>query len=167
MLDRNTAARKSKLWHPEPLAHGKLLHVTLHLENRKVATLQACLGDIRQTKRWNQASHSFPPATPRIDQHNPMGRLTPHTHTKIWSWKTNKEQKTHTQHWDWVAKSTWEKRGGARSWYACKQRLERQKGQEQACDQPLSEIRQVAVHKAHLLSQWAIHKVKQHSKIEK
>jgi hypothetical protein len=29
---------ESKLQHPEPLAHGKLLHATLHRENRRAAT---------------------------------------------------------------------------------------------------------------------------------
>jgi hypothetical protein len=48
-----------------------------------------------------------------------------------------------------------------------KQMLERQKGWQQAGDKPLSEIEQVAVHKAHLLSQWATCKVKWHCKIEK
>jgi hypothetical protein len=45
-----------KFWHPEPILHGKLLHATLHWENRRPETtntwqLQACLGDIRQTKQ--------------------------------------------------------------------------------------------------------------------
>jgi hypothetical protein len=48
-----------------------------------------------------------------------------------------------------------------------KQRLERQKGWQLAGDKPLPEIEQVAVHKDHLLSQWATSKIKEHCKIEK
>jgi hypothetical protein len=48
-----------------------------------------------------------------------------------------------------------------------KQRLEKQKGQQWVGDKPLPEIGQIEVHKAHLLSQWATSKVKQHCKIEK
>jgi hypothetical protein len=46
-----------------------------------------------------------------------------------------------------------------------KQRLERQEGQQWAGDKPLPEIRQVSLHKAHLLSQRATSKVKQQCKI--
>jgi hypothetical protein len=48
-----------------------------------------------------------------------------------------------------------------------KQRLEGQKCQQRAGDKPLCEIEQIAVHKVHLLSQWATSKVKQCGKIEK
>jgi hypothetical protein len=40
-------------------------------------------------------------------------------------------------------------------------------GQQWVGDKLLPEIRQIAVHKAHLLSQWAISKVRWHCKIEK
>jgi hypothetical protein len=48
---------ESKLWHSEPLACRKLLHITLHWENRRAAAaacrqLQTWLGDIQQTNRW-------------------------------------------------------------------------------------------------------------------
>jgi hypothetical protein len=49
-----------------------------------------------------------------------------------------------------------EKREGERSCLCenfSKQRLERQMGQQWMGDKPLPEIRQIAVHKAHLLSQ--------------
>jgi hypothetical protein len=48
-----------------------------------------------------------------------------------------------------------------------KQKLERQKGQKQACDKLMFEMGQLAVHKAHLLSQQTTSKVKWHCKIEK
>jgi hypothetical protein len=46
-------------------------------------------------------------------------------------------------------------------------RTRTQKGLQWASDKPLPETGQVAVHKAHLPSQWATPKVKQHCKIEK
>jgi hypothetical protein len=45
--------------------------------------------------------------------------------------------------------------------------LERQEGQQQLGDKPLPEARQVADHKAHLLSQWAAPNVNLLRKIEK
>jgi hypothetical protein len=45
--------------------------------------------------------------------------------------------------------------------------LERQKGQQQMSDKLLPEIGQISVHRAHLLSQGAASKVKEHCKIEK
>jgi hypothetical protein len=67
--------------------------------------------------------------------------------------------------------STPEKRGGARSWSPHKlsvnKWLERQKGRQWADDKSMPEIGHIAVHKAHLFSQWATPKVKQCCKIEK
>jgi hypothetical protein len=45
--------------------------------------------------------------------------------------------------------------------------LETQEGWQWVDDKPLLEKGQVVAHKAHLLSQWATAKVKQHWKIEK
>jgi hypothetical protein len=65
----------------------------------------------------HQASHSIPPATPGINQHSPMGRLTlPPTKKQTKSWAIYKELKTNTQERDRVAESPLEKRGEARSW---------------------------------------------------
>jgi hypothetical protein len=41
------------------------------------------------------------------------------------------------------------------------------RGQQKVGDKPLFKIRQMEVHKAHLLSQGATSKVKQHCKVEK
>jgi hypothetical protein len=88
MLEPHLPGKKlqeeSKPWHPEPPAHIKLLHIMLHWENKRAATAtrcqqQICLGDIQQTKQVSakpHASGSIPPATPGINQHNPLGRLT-------------------------------------------------------------------------------------------
>jgi hypothetical protein len=86
MLDPHLAEIKhqeeSKLWHSEPLAHGKLLHAKLHWENRMAPELP----DASSKPTWetfgrpigeHQASCSVPPATPGINQHSPLGRLTP------------------------------------------------------------------------------------------
>jgi hypothetical protein len=67
MLESHIAERKhqeeSKLRHTEPLAHGKLLHATLHWENGRAPTatrhqLQTCLGDIQQTKQISTKHYS-------------------------------------------------------------------------------------------------------------
>jgi hypothetical protein len=112
--------RESKLQHPEPLAHRKLLHATLHWENRwsPAATrhrLQTCLGDIRQTKQVSAKQHTeFPQTTPEINQHSALGRLTP---------LMQKEKTEQTRNWKLTYRrgggntgSAPEKGGGARNW---------------------------------------------------
>jgi uncharacterized protein YqcC (DUF446 family) len=126
--------------------------------------LQTCLGDI-----WHQESHSFPPATPRINQYSSLGRLTLPPHKKNNNnWTISKELKTNTQHRDRVAKSALEKMGRGNELISTqpfsRQSLERQKGWQWVGDKLLPELGQVVVHKAHLLSQWAI---KQYCKTEK
>jgi hypothetical protein len=78
---------ESKLQHPEPLACGKLLHATLNWESRSAAAP----ADTGSKPAWetfvrptgeHQESRGFPPSTPRINQHGPLGRLTPPTHKK-------------------------------------------------------------------------------------
>jgi hypothetical protein len=73
---------ESKLRHPEPLACGKHLHAMLHWENRRAAVMP----DTGSKLAWetfsrptgeHQASCGIPPATPGINQHSPLGRLTP------------------------------------------------------------------------------------------
>jgi hypothetical protein len=164
-LDPHLAETKqqeeSKLWHPEPLACGKHLHTKLHWENRRAPTatrcqLQTCLGDILQTKQVNTKYHVVYPQPPLVlkkKMNNKQGTENYHTAEGRRCWKCTGE--------------------GGRSkelistWTLSKQRLERQKGQQQAGNKPLSEIGQVAVHKAQLLSQWGTYKVKWHCKIEK
>jgi hypothetical protein len=60
---------ESKLGHPEPLAHGKLLHTTLHWEKQKgchatTRQLQTCLGDIQQNNRWAPSVTWYSPTHP-------------------------------------------------------------------------------------------------------
>jgi hypothetical protein len=110
----------------------------------------------------------YSPSTPRTNQHSPLGRLTPLQKKKTWT--INKEPKTNTHQRDRVGETTLEKGGRARSWSPTNfhnQKLERQEGWKWTSDKLLPEIGQVAVHKVHLLSQWATSKVKQHCKIEK
>jgi hypothetical protein len=58
--------KEPKLQHPEPLAYRKLLHTTLHRENRGAAAidshwLQTFLGDIQQTKQLSTKHHTVFP----------------------------------------------------------------------------------------------------------
>jgi hypothetical protein len=70
-----------------------------------------------RTTGEHQASHSFPPAIPRINPHSLLDRLTlPWKKTKQNNWMINKELKTTTQQRGRGAVSTPEKGGGARSW---------------------------------------------------
>jgi hypothetical protein len=118
---------------------------------------------------WFCPSHSWDkPAQP------PLGRLTPP------ALQTNKQTKTlnnkqgtknwHTAEGMGCCKHTREA-GESKELISMqtfsKQRLERQKGWQQEGDKLLPEIGQVAIHKDHLLSQWATSKVKWHCKIEK
>jgi hypothetical protein len=51
---------KSKLWHHEPPGHTKLLHATLHWENRRAhcqTPAPTCKGDIQQTNKWANKHH--------------------------------------------------------------------------------------------------------------
>jgi hypothetical protein len=73
---------ESKLRHPERLAHGKLLHAMLHWENRRAAALtdngsKSAWEIFRRPIGEHQALSGIPPATPRINQHSPLGRLIP------------------------------------------------------------------------------------------
>jgi hypothetical protein len=80
--------KESKLWHPEPLTHTKLLNATLHWENRTAlrppdtGSKPAWETFSRPTGEY-QASCGIPPATPGINQHNPLGRLTPTPQKKL------------------------------------------------------------------------------------
>jgi hypothetical protein len=151
-------------------------HITLRKQEGSCTArcwLQTSLGDIQQTTGEHQTSCSIPPAIPGINQHSPLGRLNPPRKTKQNKTKNwiNKELKTNTQQRGWGAVSTPEKGGKGKElisvWTSSKQRLERQKGHQRVGDKLLPEIEQVAVHKTHLLSQWATSKVKWHCKIEK
>jgi hypothetical protein len=117
---------KWKLWHPKPLAHGKLLHAMLHWENRRAATLP----DTGSKPAWEtfsrptgetQMSHSIPPATPTRNQHSSLGRLTTPPPTKQQqqqqkTWTINKELKTNTQQRGRNSERAPKKGGEARSW---------------------------------------------------
>jgi hypothetical protein len=78
---------ESKLWHPEPLARGKLLHTMLHWENWRAAGSKPAWKTFSRPIDEHQESHGIPPATPRINQHSPLGRLTPCPQNK----QTNKQ----------------------------------------------------------------------------
>jgi hypothetical protein len=116
--------REWKFWHPEPLAHGNLLHTILCWENRRAAmppgTGSKCaLETFNRPTDEHQVSHGIPPATPRLNQHSSLCRVAPpHTHTQ--NWTINKDLKTNIQQRDRVAESEPEKGWGARSWPPCK-----------------------------------------------
>jgi hypothetical protein len=162
----------SKLQHPEAPAHTNLLHTTLHWENRRAPTLP----DAGSKPSWEtsgrttgvlQPSHGIPIATPGINQHSPLDRQSPTLQIK--KIIINKELKR-TQQREWGAVSAPEGGQGKELISVqtfSKQRLERQKGWLQVGDKLLPEIGQIAVHKAHLLSQWATSKVKRCCKMEK
>jgi hypothetical protein len=72
--------------------------------------LPTCLGGIQGPTGEHQALHGISPATPRINQHSPLGRLTayptnspPKKNPK--NWTINKELKTSTQQRAEVAES--------------------------------------------------------------
>jgi hypothetical protein len=122
--------------------------------------------------RWVPRVMWYSPSHPGINQHSPLGRLTPlqKKKKKKKNWTINNELKTSTQQKGQESESAPEKEGETRSWsplIISKQKLERQKGQQQAGDKPLPEAGQVVDHKAHFLSQWATSKVKWLCKIEK
>jgi hypothetical protein len=93
---------ESGLWHPEPPAHTKLLHIMLHQENRKAPALP----DASSKPAWEtssrptgeqQESCGIPTATPRVNQHSPLGKLTlPPSKKKKKPW-INKELKRNRQ----------------------------------------------------------------------
>jgi hypothetical protein len=84
-----------KRWHPEPLAHGRLLHTTIHWKNRWAATPMPllptlwlsshCLPPATSSKcssrtfgrpnRWAPSITWYPSVTPGINQHNSLDRL--------------------------------------------------------------------------------------------
>jgi hypothetical protein len=110
---------ESKLQHPEPLARRKLLHPMLHWEKRRAAVPP----DAGSKPAWetfgrptdeHQAPCSISPATPRINQHRPLGRLTPPAKKK--NWIINNELKTTHSRVGGIAQSALEKGGEARSW---------------------------------------------------
>jgi hypothetical protein len=113
----------------------------------------------------------FPSATPGINKHSHLDRLTSPNPAKK-KQKLNKQgtEKEHTAEGAGCCNCT---REGGRSkdlistWTFNKQRPERQEGQQWTGDKPLPKIEQVAVHKTHILSQWATLKIKQHCKNEK
>jgi hypothetical protein len=169
-LEEITQQKESKLQHPNPLDRGTLLHTRLHWENRR-HWLQTCLGDIQRTKGEHQASHGIPPASPRINQHGPLGPCKKHQKTK------QKKTEQYTRNWKLTHSRGPElpkahhRSGESKVLISAqtysKKRLKSQKGWQRAGDKPRPEIGQGAVHKAHLLSQWVTSKVKQHCKIEK
>jgi hypothetical protein len=67
---------ESKLQHPEPLDHRKLLYAMLHWEIRRAATALLRGRHSADQTGEHQASCGILPATPRINQHSPLGRLT-------------------------------------------------------------------------------------------
>jgi hypothetical protein len=63
---------KSKLQHPEPLAHRKLLHATLHWENRWAATAVTSTTTTTSSKpAWETFSRPNRWA-PRVTQYSPQ-----------------------------------------------------------------------------------------------
>jgi hypothetical protein len=112
---------ESKVQHPEPLAHTKLLHVKLQWENRSAPTLP----DASSKPAWEtssrptgeqQASRGIPTATPGIKQHGSLDRLAPPPPPKKNNWIINKDLKRNVQQRGRGAVSTPEKEEGARSW---------------------------------------------------
>jgi hypothetical protein len=96
-----------KLWHSEPLARGRLLHATIHWENKQATTptpppldTSTCWpqapnmlgGPSADQTGESQASHGIP-QTPWDNQHNPPGQTDPHCKkkkkklNKQWNWK--------------------------------------------------------------------------------
>jgi hypothetical protein len=97
-----------KLCHPEPLAHGRLLHATIHWENRWAATptllLQPAVGSehawetFGRPNKWAPSVTRYPSATPGINQHNFPGQADSpakkqqqqhqkNLNNKQWNWK--------------------------------------------------------------------------------
>jgi hypothetical protein len=115
----------------------------------------------------HQASRSIPLATPGINQHSPLGRLTSQQNKQTKTWTINKLAHNRGGR---NAEITPKKGEGEKSWSSCEllvnKWLEMQEGEQQAGDKPLSEVGQVADHKAHLSSHWATTKVKWSCKIE-
>jgi hypothetical protein len=77
---------ETKLQHPEPLACGKLLHAHYTEKTGGLPCSQMLapnlLGRHSEDNGQHQVSHAIPPATPRINQHSPLGRLNPSPHKK-------------------------------------------------------------------------------------
>jgi hypothetical protein len=178
MLEPHLARKKyqeeSKLQHHEPPAYIKLLLTTLPWETRRApippdtGSKPAWESSGRPTGE-HQTSCGIPTATPGINQHCPLDRLTPYFAKKELNNKQGIEKECEAERvgcCKLTGKGRW-----ARSWsspeLSIKNILERQKGQQRVGDKMLPEIGQVAVHKAHFLSQWATSKVKWCCKIEK
>jgi hypothetical protein len=79
-----------KLGHPEPLAHGRLLHA------EPLAASSKCPWEtFSRPNRWAPSIMQYPSATPGINQHNPLDSLTcnPQKKKKLnkqWNWKESK-----------------------------------------------------------------------------
>jgi hypothetical protein len=94
-----------RLWHPEPLACGSLLHATIHWENRWATTLMLpqAMGSKRawetfgSPNRWVSSITQYPSATPGINQqpHPPPTDWSPLQKTKQNKTKLNNKQ------WNW------------------------------------------------------------------
>jgi hypothetical protein len=156
-LSRNKAPRRietSTLWTPSPEAlnsdtlkwKASPCHITLRKEGSQAARcwLQTCLGDIQQTNRWAPSITWYSPSHPRDKPAKPPGQTDPLLCKRTKQNKTkSKELNTNKQKREQGAVGTQEKWGGARSrslWTFSKQRLERQKSQQQARDELLPEI---------------------------
>jgi hypothetical protein len=134
------------------------------------------LGDIQQTNRWAASitwySHRHPWDKPAQTPGETDPRPTKKPNQNKKKHLNNKQgtEKEHTAEGQGTV-STLEKGERSKELISMgtfnKQRPKRQKGWQQTGDKPLPETEQVAVHKAHLLSQRAMSKVKRCCKIEK
>jgi hypothetical protein len=73
---------ESYIWHPEPLAHGKLCHKTLHWENLRAATTSATGSNtasetLYRPNRWAPCVTQNSPSHPWDKPAQPLGRMTP------------------------------------------------------------------------------------------
>jgi hypothetical protein len=134
-LGRNKAPKRMLPWTHSPYKTSPC-HITLRKQEEEDSCavrhwLQTCLRDIWQITGEHQDSLGIPRATPVINQHSPLGRLTPPAPQKNLNW-IHKKLKTNTQQKDWGAVSALEKGEGARSWplreLSVNKCLERQKG---------------------------------------
>jgi hypothetical protein len=77
-----------KLWHPEPLTHGRLLHIMIHWKNRQVAT-PALPPPSRQPARPPPSWPAWPPPcwpTWLLPTHQPNGILATAHHRWAPAW---------------------------------------------------------------------------------
>jgi hypothetical protein len=174
---RKKSPRRIKTLTPWTTTPTKLLHARWHWEERRATRLphtgsKPAWETFGRPTGEQQASPSIPTAMLGINQHSPWTDWPPHP-TEQNKKNLNNKQGTEKEYAAEGTSCTELTGEGGRSkklismWTFSKQKLERQKGWQQAGDKLLPEIGQVVVHKAHLLRQWARYKVKQCCKLEK